>query len=145
MRLGYVHYLQGRYEEALHEYEQELTFLSASDHALKQRTLIELHQKLGAAHLRLGHDEAAARAFARATADFEALEARGASDPATAYYIASLNALQGDTGKAFRYLAEVVKALPALNRVRARIDPDLASLRAQPEFDRVLGDSRSIG
>ena len=53
-RLGYVHYREGRYADAVQEYLRELAFLAPSDHVLKDRTLIELHQKLGAAYLRLG-------------------------------------------------------------------------------------------
>ena len=52
-RLGYVFYRLGRYDDALKEYQTELLYLSASDHVLKERSLIELHQKLGAVYLRL--------------------------------------------------------------------------------------------
>ena len=37
-RLGYVYYLQGRYEDAIREYERGLSFVGSSDHALKDRT-----------------------------------------------------------------------------------------------------------
>ena len=52
-RLGYVFYRLGRYDDALKEYQTELLYLSASDHVLKERSLIELHQKLGAVYVRL--------------------------------------------------------------------------------------------
>ena len=61
-RLGYVYYLQGRYEEAVHEYERGLAFVGASDHALKERTSIELQVKLGAAYKRLGQRRGRGRA-----------------------------------------------------------------------------------
>ena len=51
-RLGYVYYLQGRYDEALREYERGLSFVASSDHALKDRTAIELTVKMGAAYHR---------------------------------------------------------------------------------------------
>ncbi len=41
-RLGYVYYLQGRYQDALREYERGLSFVASSDHALKDRTAIEI-------------------------------------------------------------------------------------------------------
>jgi len=46
-RLGYCYYRQGRYDEAIQEYERELEFLKSSDHALRDRSLTELEQKLG--------------------------------------------------------------------------------------------------
>ena len=46
-RLGYVYYLQGRYDDAIREYERGVSFLQTSDHALKERSLIELEVKLG--------------------------------------------------------------------------------------------------
>lgn len=137
-RLGYVYYLQGRYEEAIREYERELTFLSSSDHALKERSLIELHQKLGAVYLRQGMPEMAEEYFARAVHGFGTLVLRGAGDPATTYYMACLYALRGEPEKALGYLREVVQALRALNTVRARIDPDLDSLRRMPQFEALL-------
>ncbi|MEM7586560.1 MAG: protein kinase, partial [Acidobacteriota bacterium] len=55
MRLGYVFYRRRRWAEALREYRREETFLvSAADHALRARTELELHQKIGAALLRQG-------------------------------------------------------------------------------------------
>ncbi|HET7031570.1 MAG TPA: protein kinase, partial [Casimicrobiaceae bacterium] len=45
-RLGYVHYLRRDYDSAYVEYRRELEYLTSSDHALRERTLIELHQKL---------------------------------------------------------------------------------------------------
>ena len=58
-RLGYGHYLQGRPLEAIPLYQQEVAALSASDHALKERSLIELQVKLSAAHQALGQTEEA--------------------------------------------------------------------------------------
>ena len=58
-RLGYGHYLQGRPLEAIPLYEQEVAALTASDHALKERSLIELQVKLSAAHQKMDQTEEA--------------------------------------------------------------------------------------
>ena len=53
-RLGYVFYRRGQYDEAIREYRRELEFVSMSDHALRERTTIEICQKLAAAYQRKG-------------------------------------------------------------------------------------------
>ena len=133
-RLGYVHYLSGKYEDALKEYERELAFIRASDHALRDRTLLELNVKIGAAHLRLGRTEDAARHFDRALKSFEARVATGADDPFTRYYVACLHALRGNIDQALDSLERVARALPELTAARARVDADLESLRGEPRF-----------
>ena len=65
-RLGYVHYLRGRYDEALRAYEREMAFVSSGDHALRERTQIELNVKIGPVYHRQGRAEDAARHFDRA-------------------------------------------------------------------------------
>ena len=62
-RLGYVYYLQGRYDDALREYERGLSFVGSSDHALKDRTAIELNVKMGAAYHRQGRQAEAVAAL----------------------------------------------------------------------------------
>lgn len=69
---------------------------------------------------------------------FDTLVSRGAGDPATTYYMACLHALRGEPEKALRHLREALEALRALNTVRARIDPDLDSLRGTPQFEALL-------
>jgi serine/threonine protein kinase/Tfp pilus assembly protein PilF len=128
-RLGYIHYREGRYADAVQEYLRELAFLGSSDHVLKERTLIELHQKLGAAYLRLGQSADAARHLGVAIRSFEERVARGADDPATKYYAAIALALRGDTDRAIKYLEETWPRAGALNRLRAARDPDLESVR----------------
>ena len=73
MRLGHVAALQGRERDALAEYAQELEFVRSVDHALRGRIFIELQQRIGEAHLRLGET-----APGRAALDLaiEALERR---------------------------------------------------------------------
>jgi serine/threonine protein kinase/Tfp pilus assembly protein PilF len=127
-RLGYVHYRRGRYAEAVKEYQSELVFLSATDHMLKERALIELHQKLGAAYLRLGQSADAERHLKLAIRNYEERVARGADDPNTKYYAAVAYALRGETERALRYLEDTYPKLGALNRHRIGHDPDLESV-----------------
>ena len=137
-RLGYVYYLQGRYPEAIKLYEREVAALAASDHALRERSLIELHVKLAATYHRMDQPADANRHCTEAVTRFERRVARGADDPATKYYIASLYGLRGDAEKAVRYLRESIATLPALNRVRATADPDFDPIRADPAFAEAL-------
>ena len=138
-RLGYVHYLKGEYEDALREYERELAFIGASDHALRERTQLELNVKMGAAYLRLGRHDEAERHFHRALKSFDARVANGADDPFTRYYIAALFALRGDRGRALESLERVARALPKLTASRARVDIDLESLRDDRRFADIVG------
>ena len=133
-RLGYVHYLKGEYDEALREYARELAFIGSSDHALRDRTLLELNVKIGAAYHRQGRAGDAERHFDRALEAFDARVATGADDPFTRYYIACLHALRGDADRALDSLERVARSLPALTAARARVDVDLASLRDDPRF-----------
>ena len=133
-RLGYVYYLRGNYDEALREYERELAFIGSSDHALRERTLIELNVKIGAAYQRQHRSDDAERHFSRAVKAFEARVSTGADNPFTRYYIACLHALRGDADRAFDSLERVALELPALTAARARVDVDLVSLRGDPRF-----------
>lgn len=137
-RLGYVYYCQGHYEQAIREYELEQDFLSSTAHALRGRALIELNQKLGAAHLRLGHTDVANEHFDRAVRDFEDRVASGADDPSTRYYMACLWALRGDAGRAVDQLAVSMRQLRAINTIRAQFDPDFDSIRDDERFAALL-------
>ncbi|MGH9371383.1 MAG: tetratricopeptide repeat protein, partial [Vicinamibacterales bacterium] len=137
-RLGYVYYLQAKYDDALREYERGLSFVASSDHALKDRTAIELNVKMGAAHHRQGRSTEAARHFQRAVKMFDSLVAKGADDPATRYYIAVVHAMAGDSDRAFNSLERVATRLPALTVARMRRDPDLDTLRSDPRFDALI-------
>ena len=137
-RLGYVYYLQGRYADALKEYERELAFVNSSDHALRERTNIELGVRIGAAYSRQGQADDAARHFDRALKAFEARVGKGAVDPATRYYIAVLHALRGDADRALDSLARVAARQPALTRARAARDLDFERLRDDPRFQEIL-------
>jgi serine/threonine protein kinase/Tfp pilus assembly protein PilF len=137
-RLGYVHYLRGRYDEALRAYEREMAFIGSSDHALRERTQIELNVKIGAAYHRHGDAAEATRYFDRALKAFEARVARGADDPFTRYYIACLLALRGEHDRAIDSLERVAGKYPQLTAARASRDIDLESLRGQPRFQALL-------
>jgi serine/threonine protein kinase/tetratricopeptide (TPR) repeat protein len=128
-RLGYVFYRLGRYDDALRQYQTELLYLSASDHVLKERSLIELYQKLGAAYLRLGNQHDARRHLDLAIRLFGERAARGEADPATAYYVGVAYALLDDVERAVRYLTQAIDARKGQNRRRAAADPDLADVR----------------
>jgi tetratricopeptide (TPR) repeat protein/tRNA A-37 threonylcarbamoyl transferase component Bud32 len=133
-RLGYIYYLQGRYDEAIRHYERELMFLSSSDHALRDRTSIEVNQKMGAAYLRKGKTDEANQYFDRALKSYQKRVSGGADDPFTKYYIASLFALRGDVDSALRHLTESSAQLRELNRTRLRVDPDFDAVRQDPRF-----------
>jgi tetratricopeptide (TPR) repeat protein len=137
-RLGYVYYLQERYDEALLEYVRGLSFVASSDHALKDRTAIEITVKMGAAYHRQGRAAEAARHFERAIRMFDSLIAKGADDPFTRYYIAVAHALAGAPDRAFDSLERVASKLPLLTVARMRRDPDLQPLRDDPRFDALV-------
>jgi tetratricopeptide (TPR) repeat protein len=138
VRLGYVYYLQGRYDEALREYQRGLAFVASGDHALKDRTAIEVNAKMGAAYWRQGRTEEATRHFERAVRMFDSLVAKGADDPFTRYYIAAVHALTGASDRAFDSLERVATQLPALTIARMHRDPDLASLQNDPRFTALI-------
>ena len=137
-RLGYVYYLQGRHPDAIREYERGLAFVSSSDHALKERTSIELNAKLGSAYHRLGNAVEAVRFMDRAVKAFDSRLAKGADDPFTRYYIAAVHALRGDNARALDSLERVHRALPALTAARLRRDPDFDTLREDDRFRALL-------
>jgi serine/threonine protein kinase/tetratricopeptide (TPR) repeat protein len=140
-RLGYCYYRQGRYDEAIAEYNREVDFLASSDHALRDRSMIELDQKLGAAYLRKGMTEESEKHLKRGLKKFEERLGRGAADPFTKYYIACLYALRGDADNANKYLSESLDRLRTLNTIRAKSDPDFDSLRDDPRFHEILGEA----
>jgi serine/threonine protein kinase/Tfp pilus assembly protein PilF len=139
-RLGYVHYRRGRYADAVREYQSELVFLAASDHVLKERALIELHQKLGAAYLRLGAQEDAERHLKAAIRNWEERAARGADDPQTRYYAAIALALAGDAERAARYIAETLAGGSPVYKHRVAHDPDLGPVRDALRAKGLFGD-----
>ena len=130
-RLGYVFYRRGRYDEAIREYRRELDFVSMSDHALRERTTIELCQKLAAAYHRKGDVETSRSYFDRAVKAFDQRLAGGADDPFTRYYMAALHAIRGDVELTQRHLARPLAELAAFTRWRLPRDPDFDAVREQ--------------
>lgn len=138
-RLGYCYYRQGRYDEAIAEYERELEFLKTSDHALRDRSLTELEQKLGAAYQRKGMTEEAEQHFKSALKRYEHRIGKGGDDPFTKYYIACLYSLKGDADHALKYLKESLGPLKEINTLRAKSDPDFENLREDSRFREMIG------
>jgi tetratricopeptide (TPR) repeat protein len=141
-RLGTVYALQERYEDALVEYQHELAFCEHSTHALKERVLIEVHQKLASAYARLGRMAEARAAYESMQHAFRLRLANGADDPFTRYYIACGCAVMGETEQALEHLAKAIDGRRNFNVARAQIERDLDSLRADPRFQALLtGDA----
>lgn len=123
-RLGYVSYLRRDFDAAYAEYRRELEYLTSSDHALRERTLIELHQKLNALFDERGDAEQAERFGSLAVEALERRVAAGSDDPATRYYVAAVFARRGDVDNTLKYLALPLSRLPAFTRWRLPRDID---------------------
>ena len=104
------------------------------DHALRGRIQVELHLRLGGAHLRLGHEEEAAAALAVARENFERRVRLGADDPFTRYYAACVYALRGERELALDSLQRAAQERRPFTIERAKLEPDLDSLRDEPRF-----------
>jgi TolB-like protein/Tfp pilus assembly protein PilF len=128
-RLGYVFYRRGQYEEAIREYRRELDYVSLSDHALRERTTIELCQKLSAAYQRKGDHDNAQRFYEKAIRLFDQRLAGGGDDPYTRYYMAALHAMRDDPEAMRRHLAKPLEELGVFTRWRLERDPDFDSVR----------------
>ncbi len=136
-----MYYRQGRLDDAVAQFELGLSFLASTEHALRERTLIEAHQKLSAAYHRQGDREGADRHYELAIRAFKERLAKGVSDGSTTYYIAALHAIRGDAECAVKHLEQSMKQLPARTRVRARIDPDFDPIRDTPAFQKLVADT----
>jgi len=137
-RLGYVHYLRGEFDKARDAYLKERDFLAASDHGLRERSLIELNQKLSAVHDAEGRTAEAEHYASLATSAFDARLAAGADDPATRYYVAAVHARRGDVARTLQHLEAALLRYPLFTRWRLERDPDFARVRTDPAFiDRV--------
>jgi TolB-like protein/Tfp pilus assembly protein PilF len=117
-RLGYVHYLRHDYDRAYTEYRRELEYLTTSDHALRERTLIELHQKLSALYHARGDAVQAERFGEMAIEALERRVAAGSDDPATRYYVAAVYARRNDLEQTMKHLALPLSRLPQFTRWR---------------------------
>ncbi|HEY8459532.1 MAG TPA: protein kinase, partial [Blastocatellia bacterium] len=121
-RLGHAYYMQGRYDDAIAEYYREIVFIRQSDHVLKDRSLIEVYQKLTSAYARQGNMEDAREAFAHVTTGFAERLAKGGDDPFTRYYVACAHAMMGDKAGALEHLRKAIEGRRAFNAARARVD-----------------------
>ena len=142
MRLGHLAALQGRHAQAIDHFRQEIDFLAAVDHALRNRILVELKVRLGAAYLALGFGEKARAEFAVAIEGFDRRVRLGADEPFSRYYAAAAHALNGDVETALAFLERAAALRPAFTLERARIEPEFESLRDDARFRRLLA-SRS--
>ena len=109
------------------------------DHALKARVFIEVHQRLGEAHSRLGDAAASRAALDLSIEAFERRLRTGADDPFTRYYAACAYALRGDVAPALDSLERAIEGQRRFNVARARIEPALESLRSEPRFRALVG------
>jgi len=134
MRLGHVAALRGDDALAVEQFQRELAFLQRIEHALRSRITIELHCRLGAAHGRLGHPEPSRAALGVARSAFEDRLRLGADDPFTRYYAACTYALIGERDRALGCLETAARARRAFTVARARIEPELQTLRDEPRF-----------
>jgi superkiller protein 3 len=141
MRLGHMAALQGRHQQAIEHFQRELAFLERVDHALRNRILIELHQRLGSAHLRLGHAAEGAAALALALEGFERRLRLGADEPFSRYYAACAYAVRGDVDPALNYLERAIRLRRRFTIARARIEPEFDGLRGERRFRDLVGES----
>ena len=131
-RLGYVFYLRGHYDDAIREYQRELTFLTHTDHGLRDRSIIEVNQKLAAAYARLGAASESQEYADLAAEAFNRRLAAGADDPHTRYYMAAVFALRDDIEPVLQHLEAPLVALGPFTRWRLPRDPDFAGVLANP-------------
>jgi serine/threonine protein kinase/tetratricopeptide (TPR) repeat protein len=138
MRLGHLHALQARYAEAVASYMQELEFLNSIDHALRNRVVVELNVRLGAAHLSLGETRKGQALLDVAIEAFDRRVRLGADEPFTRYYAAAAHALKGDADTAIAFLERAAAEQRAFTLERARIEPEFALLRKDFRLQRML-------
>lgn len=137
-RLAQIYLFQNRYDDAVAESYRELVFLRTSNHALKERTTIEVYQKLVSAYVRQGNLQDAELSYNQLLKGFAARLAQGADEPFTRYYVACAAAIMGDREQALEHLQKALAGRPRYTAVRARIEPDFESLRDDPEFQALL-------
>lgn len=137
-RLGYIHYLQGRYDDAIARLYEELVFLRKVDHGLRERVSIEVRQRLTSAYVRQGNPEEARRTFAQVLSSFDELLKLGADEPFTRYYVACACAVMGARDQAFEHLEKAVSRRRAYTVERLKREPDFDSLRDDERFRKLI-------
>src|SRR5262245_35512373 len=137
-RLGHIHYLRGHYDEAIAEYYREIIFLQQSEHALKDRALIEVYQKLTSVYVRQGNADEARKAFDQMIKSFADRVQSGADDPFTRYYVACASAMMGLQEQAIEHLAKAIEGRRHFNVARARVEIDLENIRDDKNFQALI-------
>lgn len=140
VRLAHLYYLQGSYDDAIAECYRELVFLRQSNHLLKDRTMIEVDQKLVSAYVRQGNLADARKFFDEVINSFDIRLATGADDPFTRYYMACACAMMNEKERAFEHLQKAIEGKPNFNSARARVEIDFESLRSDPRFKALVGN-----
>lgn len=139
MRAGHLAALQGRHKEAVEYFQRELDFLVRTEHPLRQRILVELNARLGAAYLELGDETRAQAVLDVALESFERRVRLGADDPFTRYYAAAVHAVRGEIEPALALLERALTEQPAFTAARAAIEPEFERLRGDARFRQALG------
>lgn len=138
VRLAHLYNLQGRYDDAIAESYRELVFLRQSDHRLKERTMIEVNQKLVSAYVRQGNLEDARKAFDQLIKSFDSRLAAGFDDPFTRYYVACACAMIGEKERALDHLKKAIEGRRNFNTARARVEIDFEGLRHEEQFRTLI-------
>jgi len=138
IRAGHLAALQGRHEQAITYFDQEIDFLVRTEHALRSRILVELNARLGAAYLQIGDTRKAKAVFDVALESFDRRVRLGADDGFTRYYAAAIHALRGDAEPALAFLERALVQQRAFTAARARIEPEFDLIRDDPRFQRLL-------
>ena len=138
-RLGHIFALQGRFEDAISEFYQELVFLKGADHVLKARASIEVNQKLVSAYINQANRSDAETCYAALRSGFDSLVEHGADDPFTRYYVACAAAMMGEHDLALEHLKHAVDKHTLFITARARVDRDFDSLRSDARFHQLIG------
>jgi pentatricopeptide repeat protein len=138
VRLAHLYNLQGRYDDAIAECYRELVFLRQSNHALKERTMIEVNQKLVSAYVRQGNPEDARKMFDQLIRGFESRLAAEADDPFTRYYVACACAMMGDKDRALEHLKKAIDGRRNFNVARAKVEIDFEGLHDDERFKTLI-------
>jgi TolB-like protein/tetratricopeptide (TPR) repeat protein len=138
MRLGHLEALQRRHARAVDYFLREIEFLSSVDHALRNRIIVELNVRLGAAYLALGQSRKGQAVLDVAIEGFDRRVRLGADEPFTRYYAAAAHALKGDADAAIAFLERAASERRAFTIERARIEPEFDRVREDPRFRKLL-------
>ncbi len=138
-RLGHIYALQGRFDDAVSEYYQELVFLRGNDHVLKARATLEVNQKLVSAYVRQENLDDANISFEAVLTGFTRLVASGSDDPFTRYYVACAAAMMGKTEEALEHLEHAIQKHRQFICARGRVETDFESLQGNARFHELIG------